>query len=112
MVTDRTGIFHEYCRTAVVIRYALFPPRQENAGYNSTASVEPSSGDIEVNGDNVRFFLAELKRASIREGKLRMFFPGCLALAAPFLLFRLKREGFSNCRVLMTGGGLLLTASR
>lgn len=45
-------------------------------------------------------------------GELRLFFPECLAPAAPFLLFRLKREGFSRCSVEATERGLLLRGRR
>jgi hypothetical protein len=43
---------------------------------------------------------------------VRLFFPDTHALAAPFLLFRMKRKGFSSSRVKVQGGGLLLTATR
>jgi len=46
------------------------------------------------------------------DGFLKIFFPGVFPLAAPFLLYRLKRTGFSGCRVTVTDGGLLVTASR
>lgn len=45
-------------------------------------------------------------------GTRRLFFPYCMPIAAPFILFRLKRSGFSGCRVTVTDGGLLVTASR
>jgi hypothetical protein len=43
---------------------------------------------------------------------VRIFFPETCALAAPFLLFRMKRRGFSSSRVTLENGGLLLTATR
>jgi hypothetical protein len=46
------------------------------------------------------------------DGLLKIFFPGVFPLAAPFLLYRLKRTGFSGCRVTVTDGGLLVTARR
>jgi len=45
-------------------------------------------------------------------GELRLFFPGCLAVAAPFILFRLKREGFSRCTVQASERGLLVQGRR
>jgi hypothetical protein len=47
-----------------------------------------------------------------RSGPYRIFFASASPLAAPFLLFRLKRWGFSSCRVEVQQGGLLLTATR
>jgi hypothetical protein len=98
--------------TALIAGYAIFPPGPENDNYKRKAAAEPLSGLLVISGDNVRFYLADLDRAIVRKGELRLLFPGCLALAAPFLLFRLKREGFSNCRILMSDEGLLLTAIR
>ncbi|MRR06499.1 MAG: hypothetical protein EG828_06070 [Deltaproteobacteria bacterium] len=43
---------------------------------------------------------------------VRLFFPDVYFPAAPFLLFRMKRRGFSVCRVTVQNGGLLLTATR
>ena len=45
-------------------------------------------------------------------GELRLFFPNCLAIAAPVLLFRLKREGFSRCFVEASDRGLLVRGMR
>lgn len=106
--------------TALVIGCALFPPRPKNVGCNRKATADPSKPGISVysksliavSGDNVRFYLADLNRAINPQGELRLLFPGCLALAAPLLLFRLKREGFSNCRALMTAEGVFLSALR
>jgi hypothetical protein len=43
---------------------------------------------------------------------VRLFFPNTNALAAPLLLFRMKRRGFSASKVTVQNGGLLLTATR
>ncbi len=112
MVTDCTSMTGRIYLTALVIGYALFPPCPGTAGYNRKAATEPSSEDIAVRSDNVRFYLADLHRAINPQGELRLLFPGCLALAAPLLLFRLKRGGLSNCRALMTADGLFLSATR
>lgn len=106
MVTIRTGMMNRIYLTTLVISYALFPPHSKNVRYNR------GTADITVRSDNVRFYLADLNRAVNQRGELRLLFPDCLALAAPLLLFRLKREGFSNCRALMTDEGLLLCAIR
>ncbi len=113
MVTDCTSMTGRIYLTALVIGYALFPPSPGTAGCNNRkAATEPSSEDIAVRSDNIRFYLADLNHAINPQGELRLLFPGCLALAAPLLLFRLKREGLSNCRVLMTADGLFLSATR
>lgn len=120
MVTDGTGMLHNIYLTALVISYSIFPPIRENAGYNRKATADPakpgisvySKSIITVKSDNVRFYLADLNRAINPQGELRLLFSGCLALAAPLLLFRLKRDGFSDCRALMTPEGVLLSAIR
>jgi hypothetical protein len=38
--------------------------------------------------------------------------PGVHPLIAPLIMFRLKRRGFSNCRVEVTGNGLVVHAVR
>lgn len=45
-------------------------------------------------------------------GELKLFIPGCYALAATALLFRLKREGFSACTVTTRESGLLVQGRR
>ena len=44
--------------------------------------------------------------------RLTLTIAQCSLLAAPFLLFHLKRLGFSRCRVVRTENGLSLSAFR
>ena len=41
-----------------------------------------------------------------------MILPGVHSLVAPLIMFRLKRRGFSNCRVEVSGAGLIVYADR
>ncbi len=41
-----------------------------------------------------------------------LMLPGVHPLVAPLVMFRLKRRGFSNCRVEVTGTGLVVHADR
>lgn len=41
-----------------------------------------------------------------------LLLPGVYSLVAPLIMFRLKRRGFSNCRVDVTGAGLVVYADR
>jgi len=45
-------------------------------------------------------------------GNFSIFVPGAFPLAATFVLFRLKRRGFSNCRVVVEQEGLRIEARR
>lgn len=90
-------------RTLKLMWYALLPsgggaPRPGAAG--ETVSCEPE----EIRG-GMGLFLDP-------SGELRLFIPCCRPLAAPFILFRLKREGFSRCSVQAAEQGLLVRARR
>ena len=96
------------CRiTVLVIRGALVPTR---AG--SAIPAPPVSGCLTVSPESILSCLADLGRSVDPGGRLALFFPGCLAFAAPAVLFRLKREGYSNCRATATAEGLLVEATR
>ena len=41
-----------------------------------------------------------------------LILPGVHPLVAPLIMFRLKRRGFSNCRVEVSGSGLVVYAVR
>ena len=41
-----------------------------------------------------------------------LILPGVHPMVAPLIMFRLKRRGFSNCRVEVTGSGLVVYADR
>lgn len=45
-------------------------------------------------------------------GQFSIFFPGCLAIAAPFVLFRLKRKGYSRCSAQASQQGLHVRGRR
>jgi hypothetical protein len=45
-------------------------------------------------------------------GHFPLILPGVHPLVAPLIMFRLKRRGFSNCRVDVTGNGLVVYAVR
>jgi hypothetical protein len=57
-------------------------------------------------------FRLGIERFLDSRGEFRVFFPDSLPLAGPFLLFRLKRQGFSRCSVKAADGGLYLQGRR
>ena len=89
--------------TLQLIVYALLPKREggEEAPWKGEVR---SCGPREIRGGVERFLDGK--------GELRLFFPVCLALAAPMVLFRLKREGFSGCRVQVSEKGLYVRGRR
>lgn len=98
--------------TALVIFRSLAPSRPENAPPGGADAAASPPGYRPVPSGEIPRYLADLSRAVGKDGKLALFFPGCRAAAAPFVLFRLKREGYSNCSATATADGLLLKASR
>jgi len=48
----------------------------------------------------------------IPAGSYSVFLPSVYPFAAPFILSRLKRSGYSACRVTVVDGGLRVSASR
>lgn len=100
--------------TLLVTANALLPRRNGSSmtGFASNPSGDIASAYMHVPPKKVRLYLADLDSAVNRQYECALFFPDCLAPAAPFLLFRLKRQGFSNCCISMTTGGLALYARR
>lgn len=98
-------------RTAQLALCALLPPAVTDA----SAAKLVVSVPLEVEGARLctpRQIRGGVDRLLNGKGELCLFFPDCLAIAAPVLLFRLKREGFSRCSVEASDQGLLLRGRR
>lgn len=89
--------------TAQLMFYAALPARRD-------AESSPRTG--EVRHCTPRQIRGGMDRFLDSRGELRLFFPGCLGIAAPFVLFRLKREGFSSCCVRSADAGLYVQGRR
>ena len=98
--------------TLLVIFQAMFPCRSGSAPLEADDMLHPSDLPRTVPSAAVARYLGNLGEVARRDGGLALFFPGCRAPAAPFLLFRLKREGFSNCTAAAGADGLRLNADR
>jgi hypothetical protein len=106
------NLFNRFYLSALVIANSLITTNSDNGGQTALEETLSQHHHIASTKKEIRFYLGELSRGVDRHGEMKLLFPGCLPFAAPFLLFRLKRSGFSNCRAVMTGEGLLLTAIR
>jgi hypothetical protein len=98
----------------LIIRHALVPGKTPCGQYApplSTMSQSAPTPRTVVAGE-LAWYLAWPDHTLDATGCISLFFPGALPLAAPFLLFRLKRQGFSTCRAIAGRDGILLTASR
>lgn len=100
------SLFKQICGTLELVLYALLP--QSRRARLDRAELPPG----EVMRCAPRQIRGGMDRFLDSRGELRVLFPGCLAIAAPALLFRLKREGFSSCSVKALPEGLYLQGRR
>jgi hypothetical protein len=98
--------------TARVIFRALFPCRSGSAPCEAGDTPHPPDRTRTIPPASIAWYSGNLGLIARRDGRLSFYFPGCRAPAAPFLLFRLKREGFSNCSAAADADGLRLEADR
>jgi hypothetical protein len=63
-------------------------------------------------GDRLCAFLADPAANVDADGRFLVVIPDCALLAAPFILFRLKRLGYSACRVSPSPDGLTVSGRR
>jgi hypothetical protein len=97
---------HRWRTTILVIRLALWP--QKNGG----TEFHPPDAARTTAPLALRARLSNLAAYLDRHGHLQFKICDCFALAAPFILFRLKRTGFSDCRVTHKNGELTISARR
>lgn len=109
---NRNKLLGRLCLSFLVAAWAIMPPRREHGGESGPGKTISLQAGVAATMERIRYYLEDLNRGVDARGEMKLLFPGCLAFAAPFLLYRLKRCGFSQCRVLMSGEGLLVTASR
>lgn len=96
--------------TVALAFFSLFPPTAATAPPAIKTDTTPPP--YIINPTEIAAAIAALDKFCNRDGTLVLIFTDTLAIAAPFLLFRLKRTGFSACRVTATESGLRLTARR
>lgn len=94
--------------TFQLIKGSLFPLKRAPFPFSPQNNGESTA----VAPEDFAAVLAEPDRLLRPNGTLELHFNGALSPAAPFLLFRLKRTGFSNCRAVITPQGIVLTARR
>lgn len=83
-------------RTIGLVCSALRPGTNRNGSPHWTAVATPLRPELLTGGT----------------GEFGFFFPDTAPFAAPFLLFHLKRRGYSDCRIVSTLEGLYLFARR
>jgi hypothetical protein len=91
--------------TASLIAYSLFP--RSGTPYSRPPAI---GGSTTIVPKEEHHWLLHYLQSGHHQ--VNLHFPDVSLVAAPFLLFRLKRLGFSNCRVIASTRGLTLTADR
>lgn len=97
--------------TMTLAYYALSPSAAAGATPATTVVTEGMTIHI-IPADQFAAALASIDTLAASDGTIALLFAEATSAAAPFLLFRLKRTGFSACRVTRNKEGLLLTARR
>lgn len=101
--------------TTGIIRYALFPrlSPQKPTGETGTLSDNcPHTPPFLAGFTQKNSLSTTCEQADLQRADFSILLPATWPVAAPFILFRLKRTGYSNCRVVVQDGGLLVTARR
>jgi hypothetical protein len=94
---------------------ALFPSRTDGKNRkNRPAILSPHYPGcyLTVLPEDLHSFFSDPGDAYDLHKTITIFIPDVLPLTAPFLLFYLKRNGFSGCRAEVANGGLIVHAAR
>lgn len=94
--------------TLLLIKGALFPVNRNGACFSPAAN----GSRTYISPEAFSSALAEINSLLRPDSTLELHFDGALFPAAPFILYRLKSDGFSDCRAAMTPHGILLTGRR
>ena len=101
--------------TLLLIGCCLWPPAKKRGRPAGAPPVDPSPvqlSPLSVTAAEIPWYCADFNRALLAGRRLSLFFPATASPAAPFILFRLKRSGFSNCLVIADRSGLTVFADR
>lgn len=94
--------------TLLLIRHSFVP-----ANRNECCPLLPASGTmLRVSPAAFAALLPAIDCYLQPDGRLGLLFEEACAPAAPFLLYHLKRNGFSDCKAVITADGIILTARR
>jgi len=97
--------------TFLVLRHSLFPGPKKMGGRFPAPHMHHDYRLV-ISPEMVATIFADLSRTVDHNGDIQLFFPHTMAFAAPLILFRLKRTGFSSCRAFTDSQGILITARR
>jgi hypothetical protein len=102
------SIINRLYATLLLIRHILVPAMKAER-----RSLPAARGSvIRVTPEAFASLLPELASCLRPDGRLELLFEAVLVPAAPFLLYHLKRNGFSESKAVITPEGIRLTARR
>ena len=96
----------------VLVIVSSIRPSVRKTQYVQSADGQAPPGYTPVSWRAIPSYPVLLEGAVGSGGRGALFFSDCAAMAAPFVLFRLKRGGYSGCRATATREGLLVDALR
>lgn len=94
--------------TLLLIRHTVVPVKKGERSFQ----LPVGSGILRIPPEAFAAVLLNLGFCLRPEGEVELLFEGALAPAAPFLLFHLKRKGFSDCKAVISPEGIKLTVRR
>lgn len=97
--------------TAGLIYFSLFPQGIFSAGRRYCNAITLTERHEILPGE-IAPVMAAFATATTGVNRIAIVFVAARSVAAPFLLFRLKRSGYSGCEVKVLPHGLLLEARR
>ena len=109
------SVTNRLSKSMQLILSALFPSRTNgNNRKNRPATLNPPCHDcyLTIVPEDLHSFFSDPGEAYDSHKSIAIFIPEVLPLTAPFLLFYLKRNGFSGCRAEVANGGLIVHAAR
>jgi hypothetical protein len=109
------SVTNRLSKSMQLILSALFPSRTGGKDQkNRPATLIPHSPGfyVTVLPEDLHSFFSDPGDAYDSHKTLTIFIPDVLSLTATFLLFYLKRNGFSGCRAEVANGGLIVHAAR
>jgi len=109
------SVTNRFSNSMRLILTALFPSRTDGKDRkNCPATLNPPCPGfyLTVLPEDLHSFFSDPGEAYDSHKSITIFIADVLPLTAPFLLFYLKRNGFSGCRAEVADGGLIVHAAR
>jgi hypothetical protein len=109
------SITNRLAKSMQLILITLFPPETNgNTQKENQETIKDSYkyNHITVFPNELHTFFSAINDTYGSKKVIAIFIPYVLPLTAPFLLFYLKRNGFSCCRAEVAHGGLIVHAAR